>query len=172
MHGNKRRVAAGRTHLQRILIFTLIVISSIAISGCAGKGRRGGAHKKLPTIGDEGSSDVVRPVSVAPVGGVESPERKASMRLVYAGKSFLDAHDLEGAENSFRDAVNVDGTNGIAYYYLAYVHAGLGERDSALGLLDKAEAMLSENEEWMERINGLKEELGVKPAPTVETYSF
>jgi tetratricopeptide (TPR) repeat protein len=138
----------------------------IGCAGCAGKSTRG--HKKLPTIGDKRSSDVVRPVSVAPVGGIESPERKASMRLVYRGKGFLDAHDPQGAATSFRDAINVDGTNGIAYYYLAYVYAGLGNRDSALGLLDKAEAMLSDNEEWMKRIDGLKEELGAGPPPSSE----
>ena len=168
MQRNTRGVATAieRTRLQGILIFALIIVLSIGTAGCAGKSTR--SYKKLPTVDEKGSADVVRPVSVAPVGGVESPERKASMRLVYRGKGFLDEHDLQGAATSFRDALNVDGTNGIAFYYLAYVYAGLGKRELALGLLDKADALLSANEEWMKRISGLKEELGDPPSPTTD----
>lgn len=84
------------------------------------------------------------------------------MRLIDKGRVFLDENDLPKATAMFRDAVNVDPSNGVAYFYLASVDAKVGLRDVALGLLDKAEALLGADEEWMNKINDLRSELGDK----------
>ena len=82
------------------------------------------------------------------------------MRLIDKGKTFLDEDDLTKATAMFRDAVNVDPSNGVAYFYLALADAKIGQRDIALGLLDKAEALLGADEEWMAKINDLRSDLG------------
>lgn len=82
------------------------------------------------------------------------------MRLVEKGKPILDAENAEQAANIFRDAINIDASNGIAYYYLAAANAKLGETETALGLLDKTEALLGADEEWMKKIEELRSEIG------------
>lgn len=92
---------------------------------------------------------------------VMTPQRQASMRLVEKGRALADSGDYERAAASFRDAINVDGSNGIAYYYMASADAKLGQIDVALGLLDKAEALLGADAEWMAKIDELRTDLGV-----------
>lgn len=82
------------------------------------------------------------------------------MRLVEQGKLLLDQDELEAATVAFRDAVGVDGTNGVAYYYLALAYTRMDRPEVAVGLLDKAEALLGDDKEWMDRIDELRIELG------------
>lgn len=89
-----------------------------------------------------------------------TPRRQASMRLTEEGRSLIEKGDFERAEAVLRDAVGVDPSNGIAYFYLAKANAGLGQPDVALGLLEKAEALLGADEEWMGKIADLRGELG------------
>lgn len=145
---------------------------TLAVAGAAGCAKQTTGRKRLPPPGREVPKDAVRPVSVPPPGEIATPERRASMRLVERGRGRLDMHDLEGAAASFRDAINVDGTNGVAYYYLAYVYAGMGRKELALGLLDKAEANLGVDEEWSARIRELRAELEGNAPPPVETMTF
>lgn len=93
-----------------------------------------------------------------------TPRRQASMRLVDKGNVFVASMDYERAAALFRDAINVDGSNGVAYYYMAVADAKLGAVDVAAGLLDKAEAMLGADSEWMTKIDELRTELGLSPA--------
>lgn len=86
------------------------------------------------------------------------------MRLVEKGKGYLDGGDFEKAKSVFRDAVNVDSNNGIAYYWLAITQARIGETDVAMGLLDKADALLSRDPEWSERIDQARKDMGVGPS--------
>ena len=107
---------------------------------------------------------------------VATPERAASERLVEKGIAMLDEGGFQRAANLFRDAVNIDTTNGVAYYYLAFARSRLDEREVALGLLDKAEALLSYDEDWVKRIDELRAELGaegtgqVVPSPIDEAF--
>ncbi len=91
---------------------------------------------------------------------VVGPERQASDRLLAKGRAILEQGDYERAASAFSDAVNVDTTNGVAYYYLALARARQGETDVALGILDKAEALLAHDEDWTARIDDLRKELG------------
>ena len=131
-------------------------------------------HKRFPTrerVPPKEVKEVSRPQQAA-----STPQRKASSRLVEKGMLFLDDADYERAASVFRDAVNVDTTNGIAYYYLAFAHARMEEPDVALGLLDKAEALLGYDEDWTKRIDELRGELGaegpreVVPSPIDEAF--
>ena len=76
------------------------------------------------------------------------------------GKSALSGGNAERAAALFRDAINVDGSNGIAFYHLAEAELTLGSKDEVLGLLDKAEALLGSDTAWMEKIEKLRAELG------------
>ncbi|MFH0800008.1 MAG: hypothetical protein V2A66_07515 [Pseudomonadota bacterium] len=97
-----------------------------------------------------------------------TPQRQASMRLVEKGKALMDAQNFDRASATFRDAINVDASNGLAYYYLAAADAKTAQAAVALGLLDKAEALLGADAEWMDRINELRSELGAPASkPTV-----
>lgn len=96
---------------------------------------------------------------------VVTPKRAASMQLVERGKALLDVEDADRAAAVLMDAVNVDGSNGVAYYYLAAANQRLGKHEIALGLLDKAEAMLGADGEWMGRIDELRAAMGQTTTP-------
>lgn len=104
------------------------------------------------------------------------PERQASERLVEKGRALMENGQCERAAALFRDAVGVDTTNGHAYYYLAVAQAELGHPDVALGLLDKAEALLAHEELWAEKIDELRRELGsrgpgeIVPSPIDQAF--
>jgi len=67
------------------------------------------------------------------------------------------------------DAVNVDSSNGVAYYYLAVASAKQGKAEVAEGLLDKAEALLGADEEWGARIDDLRANLGAPGSDKIVT---
>lgn len=98
------------------------------------------------------------------------------MRLVEKGKAELSAHDADRAAAIFMDAVNVDASNGVAYYYLAVANHELGKTEIALGLLDKAEATLGADPEWMGKIDELRASMGgadttpVGPSPIDQQF--
>ena len=85
-----------------------------------------------------------------------TPQRQASMKLVDKGKAMLDANDPSRAADTLMAAVNIDSTNGVAYYYLAVANEKLGQHDVAMGLLDKAEALLGADDEWRARIDQMR----------------
>lgn len=78
------------------------------------------------------------------------------MRLVDKGMKLMEGGDFERAAQTLTDAIKVDSTNGEAYYYLAIADKQLGQVDEAMGLLDKAEALLGADNEWLMRINELR----------------
>lgn len=91
---------------------------------------------------------------------IVTPQRQVSLRLVERGKTLLDSKELDKASAVFMDAINLDTSNGIAYYYLAVTDERLGLPQMASGLLDKAEALLGADEEWQRQINELRTVLG------------
>lgn len=88
----------------------------------------------------------------------------------------MAADEYERAASVLRDAINIDSTNGVAYFYLAECDAKLGQTEVALGLLDKAEALLGANTEWMTKIDELRASLGgpssrpLAPSPIDQTF--
>lgn len=154
------RVAVERARPRRVLIAVACVALAASLAGCAKEVKP--AHKKLPQERRE-PKDAIRPYErAAPVPA--TPARQASDRLVEKGKSLLGAGELERAQSTLRDAVNVDSGNGVAYYWLAIAQGRLGETEAALGLLDKADAMLSRDPEWSEKIDQARKDLGVGPS--------
>jgi len=72
------------------------------------------------------------------------------------GRQKMSLGEFDPAKRSFQEAINIDPANGIAYYYLARSKFELGEYQQALGVLDKAEELLSGSKEWEETIQTLK----------------
>lgn len=138
-------------------------------AGCAGK-TAAPPYKKLPqkVPTEEKGEEAAPPVSVVPSGGVSGPERRASMQLVEKGRVLMDGDDAEAASTAFRDAMNVDSTNGEAYYYLALAYYYTEKPDLASGLLDKAEQLLGSDEAWRSKIDELRGELGAGKAQIEE----
>lgn len=150
-------------------------------AGCAEKGAKG-TYKKLPprkppAAGEtrkapaeapaeapqrQVEKDVIRPA--APEAAM-TPQHQASMRLVDRGNAQLASGDAERAATTFREAVNVDARNGVAYYSLALAESKRGQTAIAAGLLDKAEALLDRDPEWLGRIDELRTQLGISVTP-------
>ncbi len=85
------------------------------------------------------------------------PRREASQRIVQSGREYLDKGEIEKAVQTFQEAVNVDPENGLAYFYLAFGLFQTESYDDALGLLDRAQALLSPFPEWEEEVERLRE---------------
>ena len=148
-------------------ILILLSVFLFIVSGCAKKG--GEVHKKLPP--DVKRGDVMRPISVPPPAeGAPTPERRASIRLVARGKAYLDSDKLDLARTNFRDAINVDTTNGVAYYFLALTYYYLNRPDLAKGLLDKSSQLITSDEKWQKKIDELRVELGDAPKKQEQKY--
>ncbi len=86
-----------------------------------------------------------------------SPQRRASMDVVTQGQGYLARGEREHAVQAFQEAITLDGTNGVAYYYLARTHYELGHLEQAMGLLDRAETLLADAEDWLVSIEALRE---------------
>ncbi len=125
------------------------------ITGCAGKG---GPHKRLPGGSKRiPSKDVIRPAEQRPPEAAETtPQRVASQGLVKKGLFHLDQKNYDLAAVRFQDAINVDPRNGEAYYYMALADYYMEQYDVAIGLLDKAKALLNYNPQWVEKIENLR----------------
>lgn len=118
--------------------------------------------KKVPRPPAEKPAEVSRPPAAPEV---ITPQRRASDRLVQKGMGQLDSRNYENALQIFQEAVNVDATNGAAYYYLALTNDYLGEKDTAMGLLDKAESLLGHDPLWLEKIDDLRMEISGEKIP-------
>lgn len=119
--------------------------------------------EKTPT-GPAVQKDVIRPATPE---AVTTPARTASLRVVERGKTQLASNDIDRAAVSFREAVNIDSSNGVAYYYLALAESKRNQSAIALGLLDKAEALLAGDSQWMTRVDELRSQLGGTPSRPV-----
>ncbi|MBI2082217.1 MAG: hypothetical protein HYT76_01485 [Deltaproteobacteria bacterium] len=127
------------------VFLTLLIFSAVSsFFSCASLGK-----KPLPPGARRA------PVQETTVG----PEREASNALIEQGKSKLEAGHYDKAFDFFQESVNVDPTNGVGFYYLAYVKYKTGEYQEVANFLEKAEALLSSSKEWQERIDLLKGEL-------------
>ncbi len=147
-----------------------MLLAGTILAGCAEMPKRP-THKRLPQK-RTAPKEVIRPAeapAAAAAAQAATPKRHASMRLVEKGNAMLEAQEYDRATTFFRDAINVDGTNGVAYYSLALTRARQDEGDAALGLLDKAEALLGADPEWMTRIAELRAEIGGEPSPFAPT---
>ncbi len=164
MRRDKIRHSGERCHRRNILTAVALILLASFLAGCAKEQRP--AHKKVPTRERKEPKDAIRPYEQAPERAA-TPAMLASERLVDKGKGYLDNGNLEKAQSTLRDAINVDSSNGAAYYWLAITQARMGEPDVAMGLLDKADALLSRDPEWSERIDKARKDMGVGPSNEV-----
>lgn len=111
-----------------------------------------------PPTAQPAEESAAKPAADEPVGPVK-PVRAASQKLVDEGQKFLDGAEYERALYKFEEAINIDPSNGEAYYYMAKTQAELGANDEADGLLDKAESLLGSRAPWGERIASLRQEI-------------
>ena len=87
--------------------------------------------------------------------GAGSPRRLASQRLVEEGKGFrIAGRDAEAAER-FQAALRLDGSNGVAHFYLAQLAADAGRWTEAAGYYEQAAALLRGREEYREPLGDL-----------------
>lgn len=144
----------------------LIIVLLFTIASCAtwegqqygGRGRTQKPREARQEQGHPVEKEVKRPDGnqFATAG---TPERSASMEMVAKGKVHLGSNKYDKALGVFQEAVVVDGTNGIAYYYLAKTRFYLSQFEEALGILDKADALLGTSEEWAEAIQMLRTQI-------------
>lgn len=152
-----------------IALAALVVVSQLA--GCAKEvkkvpPKKPPAVQKVPkpeppaAVKPPPKKEAIQTNSMPSTQMASTPKRQASVRLVEFGTELMGAGQYNRAANSFRDAVSVDPTNGVAYYWLAAAQGAQGMNQSALGLLDKAQALLGADEEWMTKIDDLRGKLG------------
>lgn len=124
----------------------------------------GGRAAASTPAGDPIREEPVREIStdraLATDPGAGTPARDASLRVVEEGKGYLLAGRPAEAAQRFERATRIDPTNGFAYYYLGRARAEAGDRAGALGILEKAEALLGPYPEWRDHAARLKASLG------------
>lgn len=87
--------------------------------------------------------------------GEGSPRRQASDRLVEEGKGYWIVGRNDEAWERLQQAVRLDGSNGVALYYLAEIAAEEGDRDDAAGYRERAAALLSGRSEYAAALDDL-----------------
>ncbi len=128
--------------------FLLMVLLSGSLLSCAGK--------KGPTHAETRPGETQREAT---------PARQASDASVEEGKKLLDQGILDRAADSFQEAVTIDPTNGVGFYYLTLVNFKQGKYDDAKALLDNARSLLSHRPEWSEPLDQLTRDLMGFPSP-------
>lgn len=100
-----------------------------------------------------------------PVPEPSRPERNASNDFLLQGKEKLEAQEYPGAMNLFHEAINLDPSNGPAYYYLAWSKYLSGDNEEILEILDRAEGLLSGRKDWLPAIHSLRQQVqsGIPP---------
>lgn len=162
----------GRTKFQRILLLfcTLLILPIFSCATWGGK-KYSRMTKPTTTSTNKKMDGVNKPVKRSPAekeviipeetqyASTSSPARSASMNMVAKGKILFDAGKYDKALSIFQEAVVIDSTNGIAYYHLAKTRSVLSQYEEALGILDKAESLLSSSAEWKEAIDLLRTQI-------------
>ena len=111
-------------------------------------------HKRAPETGAR--KEIIRSEPKV-FAAASTPKAKASANMVEAGRRELANANFEPAERIFQEAINIDPSNGVAYYYLARAQFELGLFGQSSGVLDKAEELLAGSKEWMEAVATLQE---------------
>jgi tetratricopeptide (TPR) repeat protein len=160
-----RRFYSPNRPRSRVLILALTVVLCLVFGACSFKK---GPVKRIPTAKKPPQKDVIRPADTQPVERPVTPQNVASQKLIRDGMALLDEKNYELAAVRFQDAINVDPRSGEAYYYLALTDFYLGQYDESVGLLDKAKALLSYDERWLERIENLRASILVDEGPETQ----
>ena len=138
--------------------FLILCLSFFVVSCAKQSPNKKISHKPTPTEKKEESKPVEQvPIKPAPpVPAAINPKREASQKIVEAGVGYLDHGEVDRASQAFQEAINVDGDNGVAYFYLAKVKDISKDYDDALSLLERASDLLNGNRDWEDAILNLK----------------
>jgi hypothetical protein len=105
-----------------------------------------------PDSGAYGDPDAATPGADP---GENFPRRAASQRVVEEGKGFLIAGRESEAHQRFQQAIQLDGSNGVAYLYLAQISANRRDWSDAEGYHARATVLLAGKEEYQEPLDEL-----------------
>lgn len=156
-----------QNHIIRILVLSIV---ASALSSCAWYERQVAKqqpHRERTKVvrapdGERVAIRTKRPdTQPQEIAATQSPKRQASMDVVTNGLEYLQIGDMAAAVQSFQSAATLDGSNGVAYYYLARTHYAMGNTRRAGGILDRAESLLSSSDDWQLRIAAFREELSM-----------
>lgn len=132
------------THRRRAVLPVHLVLAAglLLAGGCATGGADGG-----PGDADAGTEVGVEAAdSTAAVRAEdEAARRAASDRLVARGRALLEEERIGEAVGVLERAVRRDPSNGHAYLALARARVRLGEEAAAVGLLERASALLRDD---------------------------
>lgn len=147
--------------LLRSFCFLLLASCFLLLSSCATQQTPMKKFTPKPKVTKErvqetGAKKEIIRTEPKPFASSSTPKARASLKMVEIGRAQLANENFAQAGAVFQDAINVDPTNGIAYYYLAKAKYELGDTEQALGVLDKAEQLLSGSKEWMEAVSALR----------------
>lgn len=117
----------------------LPVLLLLLAAGCA----TGGTDARPG--GDEGGGEAADSAAAARAGDAAA-RRAASDYLVDRGRALLGEGRAEEAAGVLERAVRRDPSNGHAYLALARARLSLGDEETAVGLLDRAAALLREDD--------------------------
>lgn len=153
-----------RRNRSAILTWIMLTVMALTAVHCAKVSRPG--HKQLPSEGQKEIPPSERTEEQLPTTPeAATPRRVASQQLVNKGIAALDAGNAPSAMESFQEAINIDASNGIAYYYLARATYEGGQGPAALGFLDQAETLLADDPSWIEEIAALRDEIAGEGEP-------
>lgn len=158
-----RKEKMGRTAFQAVVLILIFCVAGCSTWEGHKTGKKTGTTAKTSRTSTKNQSapvekEVLRPEQKQ-YASVSNPARSASMQMVQKGKEFLAEQKYNNAAQSFREAVIIDSTNGVAYYYMAKTRFFLKQYEEALGILDKAEDLLSTSEQWTEAVAILRTEI-------------
>lgn len=114
------------------------------------------ACPKRPPEGKPPEEEFRRP-DIVPPEDESTPERQAAAELMNDGIAALQEEDWEEAEWHFQEAIRIAPSYGPSYYWLARTKYALDEMTQAWNLLDKAELLIGQDPDWLERIDQLRD---------------
>ena len=147
---------------------SLLIVGAM-LSGCAAYERaatmrREGSETKV-VQGEKGKVELeVKKPQGTDLARISSPRRSASLEVVARGKEMMQRGAFDQALQTFQEAATLDGSNGIAYYYIARTHYELMNFEQAMGILDRAESLLAHSAAWLMSCDSLRDAIRVASA--------
>ncbi len=86
-------------------------------------------------------------------------QQLASRKLAASGRDLIDAGSLDGAEAALQKAISLDGADGYAYLFLAYVHHVKGREELAAEFASSAGRYLPDDKGVRSELAGLEQSI-------------
>jgi tetratricopeptide (TPR) repeat protein len=106
--------------------------------------------------------EIDRDSGVAIDTGAGTPQRRASLAVVEEGRGYLLSGRTREASTRFQRALQIDPTNGFAYYWLGRARIQSGDARGAVGVLQKAETLLGPYPQWRRQAADLLASIGAR----------